>query len=206
MSKERANPARADKAPRVDQADKALWQAATEGVLPRKPDGRAELARPLPCPFPRERERDEAEALMESLRPVDPLDQETWLALTLESGNEDSFLAPGTPRRMLIDLKRGRWVIQGELDLHGLTREEAHAAVADFLAYCKKRGHRCLRVIHGKGHSSPGGQPILRPLVRQWLRRHAEVLAFCEASPRDGGAGALMVLLRARTGIGRAAA
>ncbi|RZJ50981.1 MAG: DNA mismatch repair protein MutS, partial [Acidovorax sp.] len=59
-----------------------------------------------------------------------------------------------------------------------------------------KTGLRCLRVVHGKGLGSPGKSPVLKSRVQRWLVQKSEVLAFVQARPIDGGAGALVVLLQ----------
>ncbi|MFZ9182955.1 MAG: Smr/MutS family protein, partial [Hylemonella sp.] len=56
-------------------------------------------------------------------------------------------------------------------------------------------GLRCVRVVHGKGHGSPGKTPVLKNRVHSWLVQKKEVLAFVQARPADGGAGALVLLL-----------
>ncbi|NTV11163.1 MAG: DNA mismatch repair protein MutS, partial [Zoogloea sp.] len=92
----------------------------------------------------------------------------------------------------------------GELDLHGMTRDEARAALARFVATSLQQGLRCIRLIHGKGLGSPGRLPILKHLSRGWLAQRDDILAFCQARPHDGGDGALLILLRtARTDAGR---
>lgn len=144
---------------------------------------------PRPLPIPRQHLRDEAEALKESLEPA-PLE------ILLEGGDELSFLKSGLPRTLLRDLRRGRWVMQDELDLHGLSREEARQALVEFLAESLAHGHRCLRIVHGKGLRSPGREPVLKELVRNWLANRNEVLAYCQARAADGGGGAVTVLLR----------
>ncbi|MEF8731049.1 MAG: Smr/MutS family protein [Candidatus Accumulibacter meliphilus] len=95
------------------------------------------------------------------------------------------------------DLRRGRWSIQEHVDLHGMNRHEAHEQVSLFLAESLASGRRCLRIVHGRGHGSPGREAILRQLVKVWLGRSKDVLAFCHAPPCDGGDGALWVLLKA---------
>ena len=115
----------------------------------------------------------------------------------LDMGDEAVFLRAGLPRRVLTDLRRGRWVVQGEIDLHGLTRDEARAALAEFLASALRRGIRCVRVVHGKGLRSPGKVGILKQLSKGWLSQREEILAFCQARANEGGSGALRVLLRA---------
>ena len=89
----------------------------------------------------------------------------------------------------------GQWSIQAELDLHGLRRDEAREQLASFVRSSTRRGLRCLRVVHGKGHGSPGRQPVLKAKVQRWLAQCAEVVAFAQASGPQGGAGALIVLL-----------
>ncbi|MFY9509751.1 MAG: Smr/MutS family protein, partial [Rubrivivax sp.] len=85
--------------------------------------------------------------------------------------------------------------IQGQIDLHGLRRDEAREALAGFVREAARRGQRCLRVVHGKGHGSPGRQPVLKAKVQRWLAQSADVVAFTQAAGPQGGAGALIVLL-----------
>ena len=59
-----------------------------------------------------------------------------------------------------------------------------------------RSGWRCLRVVHGKGLGSPGREPVLKAKVQRWLVQKQQVLAFVQAKPAEGGAGALVVLLR----------
>ena len=114
----------------------------------------------------------------------------------LDTGDEANFLRPGLSRQVLRKLRSGTWVIQRQLDLHGLDRHQAREALADFLASCVKRGVRCVRVIHGKGLGSKGREPVLKTKVKHWLTQRGEVLAYCQARPVDGGSGALVVLLK----------
>lgn len=172
--------------------DRALFLAQLEGVSPLAPrHQRVELQLPRPRPEPRQRDQDEAAALRESLlAPLSPDDR-------LEIDESDAFIRPGVPRRVLSDLRRGRWTLQGELDLHGLNREQARKVLSGFLHDNLQRGRRCVRIIHGKGLGSPGREPVLKKLSRHWLSQREEILAYCEAKPQDGGGGALVVLLRA---------
>ncbi len=176
---------------RPDPEELAAFHAAVAGSTPLRDNRRIELESPKPSPRPRQRERDEAAAMLESLQA--PLQIDDWLDL----GDADSFLRPGLPRSVLRDLRSGRWVMQGHIDLHGMNRHEAHDAVILLLAESLSAGKRCLRIVHGRGHGSPGREGVLRQLVKSWLGRRKEVLAFCHAPPRDGGDGALWVLLRA---------
>lgn len=146
---------------------------------------------PRPKPRPLQFLADEQAALQESLHgPIGLQDR-------LEGGDEAHYLRSGLANTVLRDLRRGRWVIQDEIDLHGLNRDEARHLLAGFLAHCLQQGKRCIRIVHGKGHGSPQKLSILRQLVRGWLAQRSEVLAYCQAKPQDGGEGALIALLRA---------
>jgi DNA-nicking Smr family endonuclease len=188
-------PFRADALPSsVDPDDpSALFRYAAGGAQPLPPTDRIEPDTPAPPPLPRKRAEDDQAVLREALEA--PLSFED----RLDMGDEAAFLRPGLPRRVLTDLRRGRWVVQGEIDLHGMVRDEARASLTRFLAFSLQRGRRCVRVIHGKGLRSPGGVGILKQLSRGWLAQREEILAFCQARPHDGGSGALLVLLRAGT-------
>jgi len=172
-----------------DPDDLAAFQAAVDGAIPlRKADDRISFDPPKPSTRPRQRELDEAAAIVESLHGSIEIDD--LLAIT------DSYLRPGLPRSVLRDLRRGRWTIQNHTDLHGHNRHEAHEEVSRFLAESQSAGKRCIRIVHGRGHGSPGREGILRQLVKSWLVRRSDVLAFCHAPPNDGGEGALWVLLK----------
>ena len=92
-------------------------------------------------------------------------------------------------------LRAGEWSIQREVDLHGLRSDEAREALGAFIRAANKAGVRCVRVVHGKGLGSPGKQPVLKTKTQRWLIQKNEVLAFVQAKPAEGGAGALVVLL-----------
>lgn len=169
-------------------AERALFHEAVADAVPLvSTKVHHEPVRPLPIPH--QHLRDEAAALNESLAPA-PLE------VLLEGGDELAFLRQGLPHTVLRDLRRGRWVMQSEIDLHGMSREEARQALAQFLSESLARGCRCLRIVHGKGLRSPGREPVLKELVRQWLARRQEVLAYCQSRAADGGSGAVTVLLR----------
>jgi len=99
-------------------------------------------------------------------------------------------------------LRRGALVIDGRLDLHGLTQDEAHQALDRFLAGSAARGRRCVLVITGKGlGDGPDGarRGVLRQAVPRWLNEtpnRARIIAVMPAQPKHGGSGALYVLLK----------
>ena len=175
---------------RPDAEDVAAFLAAVDGATPLRKFDRVSIEPPRPSPRPRQRELDEAAVVAELLH--GPLAIDDWLDL----GGADSFLRSGLPRTLLRDLRRGRWSIQDHLDLHGMNRHEAHAQVSLFVAEALAAGKRCLRIVHGRGHGSPGREGVLRHLVKAWLSHYKDVQAFCHAPPSDGGDGALWVLLK----------
>lgn len=190
-----AKPARARRsnaAARLAAADAELFRQAVADVRPLPPHGRVLHDLPPPPPIPWSRLRDERAVILESLR--DPSDWDE----AAQSGEELAYVRPGLPRQILRRL-RSQWVAQAELDLHGLNRIEARHELACFLHECRRRGLRCVRVVHGKGMRSKNREPVLKVLVRHWLMQRDEVLAYVQARPADGGGGAVMVLLKGST-------
>ncbi len=172
------------------EAEKNLFRNAVGEVQPLKPQNRAEIEIPKPQPLPLQRWQDDQDVLQASLS--DEMDVERMLDTDDQLAFRRNGIGPDTVRQ----LRRGRWVIQSQLDLHGYRVDEAREAVAEFIRNCVRHEVRCVRVIHGKGLGSAGKESVLRDKVRRWLVQKEEVLAFCSAGPRDGGAGALIVLLK----------
>ncbi|NJN40730.1 MAG: DNA mismatch repair protein MutS [Gammaproteobacteria bacterium] len=177
--------------PHVTDEDRSLFHEAVRDAVPLPPGNRQ--SRPsgrAPPPVPVQSLLDEHAALAESVAaPFDP-------DVALDAGEETSFVQAGVSRQVLRRLRRGHWVVQAELDLHGMRQPEAHAALGEFLGACIRRKHRCVRVVHGKGLGSVNREPVLKGRVRGWLARRSVVLAFCQAPATQGGSGALLVLLR----------
>lgn len=171
------------------EAEAQLFRQAVADVEPLSPHGRYLHDTPPPPPIPLSRLRDERAVILESL--TDPI---RWDE-AVETGEELAYVRPGLSRQILRRL-RGQWVAQAELDLHGLNRLEAKHELADFLHECRRRGIRCVRIIHGKGLGSKNREPVLKLHVRHWLTQRDEVLAYVQARPAEGGSGAVMVLLR----------
>jgi DNA-nicking Smr family endonuclease len=173
-----------------ERRERDLFALTVGPVVPLAMHARANTQRPRPEPLPRQRERDEAAVLRESIS--DEFDVESLLETDEALSYRRSDIAPEVVRK----LRRGVWAIQAQLDLHGLRRDEAREQLGAFLRTAVQKGLRCVRVIHGKGHGSPGRTPVLKNKVRAWLVQKNEVIAFAQARPSDGGNGALMVLLR----------
>ena len=107
-----------------------------------------------------------------------------------------SFIAPGLQNNVLKKLRRGFFGLDAEIDLHGLTSNAAKNHLLNFLHDCVQAGCRCVHIVHGKGYRSTDNHPVLKNNLNVWLRQHKDVQAFCSASPKDGGTGALFVLLQ----------
>jgi DNA-nicking Smr family endonuclease len=160
------------------------------------PSTRVAHAPPRPVPLPFQRIADERAALEASKYGAEPAPQ-SW-DIGQEHEGELTFLRPGLPTDILYKLRRGHWSVQAELDLHGLNSDEARDTLADFLAESRQLGHRCVRVIHGKGLTSPNREPVLKGKVRRWLAHWGDVLAYTEAPRHAGGGGAVLILLRGK--------
>jgi DNA-nicking Smr family endonuclease len=167
------------------------FREAMRGVrrLPR--GGKAERAAPKPPAKARFTRADQVEVLRESLLP--PPDE-----AVLATGDELSFRRPHISEAVLTRLRRGAYVVDGEIDLHGMTGAEAKAALRTFIAECIQQRVRCVRVVHGKGRRSGPRGPVLKNVVNHWLQRADDVLAFGSARAVDGGSGAIYVLLRSK--------
>ncbi|GAB7527373.1 Smr/MutS family protein [Paraburkholderia sp. 2C] len=178
-------------AKRAADADSNLFRRELgEGVTPLGAKPRATLPRNPPAPLPVQTRLDEAAVLTEAIS--DEFDPE----MLLDTDESLFYCRPGIAQEVVRKLRRGAWIVQSQLDLHGMRREEAREALAEFIRDSSKKGLRCLRVIHGKGLGSIGKEPVLKGKVRAWLVQKEEVIAFCQARPHDGGAGAVLVLLQ----------
>ena len=183
------------KAAKQTASDKDLFVRAAGAVKPL-PDKRKLHHKVEPkIPPAMQYQRDEKAVLKEAIS--DEFDVSTLL----ECDEHLSFRRPGIGPDVTRKLRRGDWSIQRQLDLHGLRRDDAREALSIFIREAHKQGIRCVRVVHGKGLGSPGKAPVLKSRVHSWLVQKNEVLAFVQAKPADGGAGALVVLLMAARAI-----
>ncbi len=175
--------------PDANDDEAALFRRAVAGARPLKRPDAGEPQRSRPAPRARFRRCDERAVLGESLEAdIDDLE--------VGAGERLAFRRPEVGPRTLRRLSRGRYSVQAELDLHGMTADEAAQALEEFLRRSLAAGHRCVRIVHGKGRGSGHAGPVLKVRVNRWLRRYREVLAFASARQVDGGTGALYVLLR----------
>ena len=172
------------------EAESNLFARAV-GAVQRMPDTvHAPAPKTNVAPVAKQRQKDEEAVLRDALS--DEFDASTLL----DTDDMLSFRRPGIGRDVTHKLRKGDWAIQGEVDLHGLRSEEARVVLAEFIRNAHRQGLRCLRVVHGKGLGSPGKTPVLKSKVHSWLVQKNQVMAFVQAKPAEGGAGALVVLLK----------
>ncbi|RJO63248.1 MAG: DNA mismatch repair protein MutS [Myxococcales bacterium] len=178
-----------------EEDEESLFSEAVQGV--KKLEARPGPPRPGAPPAGPPREDEDLEAQLELHRLVHG-DGEFDITAT-EEYLEGKVL--GIHPRILRRLRRGDYAIQAQIDLHGLKRVEAKAAVQDFFYDCQGKGYRCVLVVHGRGLHSKDQMPVLKESLRSWFERGKgplgrPVLAFTSARPSDGGLGAMYVLLR----------
>jgi DNA-nicking Smr family endonuclease len=177
-------------AQRRAHAEKNLFVRAVGVVTTLDHAPRVDLS-PTPAPpLAQQQIRDDINVLRESLS--DDFDVSTLL----DTDDELSYRSQGIGTDVTQKLRKGHWSLQGQIDLHGLRSDEAREALGQFIRDASKRGWRCVRVVHGKGLGSPGKTPVLKSKVQRWLVQKTEVLAFVQAKGSEGGAGALVVLLK----------
>ena len=167
-----------------------LFARAVGAVKPLPDRQRVQLPAAPAAPVAIQRQKDEQAVLRDALS--DDFD----VSSLLETDESLSFRRPGVGVDVTRKLRKGDWSIQREIDLHGLRSDEARVALAEFIRLAHRQGLRCVRVVHGKGLGSPGKTPVLKSKVHSWLVQKNQVMAFVQAKPAEGGAGALVVLLK----------
>ena len=187
---ERDEAARRAEAHKRAEAERNLFQRAAGKVQRLPAHGKVHHLPEPPAPIAAQRQLDDQRVLHESIS--DEFDASTLL----EVDDAMSYRRQGIGIDVARKLRRGHWSIQGEIDLHGLRSDDAREALAAFLRESLRQGWRCVRVVHGKGLGSPGKTPVLKGKVHGWLVQKSEVLAFVQARADEGGAGAVVVLLR----------
>jgi DNA-nicking Smr family endonuclease len=166
-----------------------LFRRAMSGAKPIQTEKRVPPAGKKPRPKAKFARADESAALEESLD--DDFDE-------FDTGSSEAlrFHRQHVGKRTMRKLARGKYAVQDEIDLHGMTVSEAKPRLADFIEHSANSGKTCVRVVHGKGLGSGDRGPVLKPSVNRWLRKFECVLAFVSTRQVDGGTGAVYVLLQ----------
>ena len=171
----------------VSEEDKLLFRQMMGGVKPLNNTKRVNYKAPAPAAKRRQRE------------PIEKQVPDFGLTNTyIDTVNANDILAHGgqnIPSKRYRQLKSGQIPCQGKLDLHGLRPDPARDLLCHFIQQQLLQENRCILIVHGKG-GHRGEAPILKNCVNDWLRQLPHVLAFHSALARDGGSGAVYVLLK----------
>jgi DNA-nicking Smr family endonuclease len=193
---------------RLTEQELALWQAVASTVAPlkrkrRKKDGSAKSKPGAAVVPPKMPEKTPAKAAptpkaTKAPPPPKPAAVKPAPPPPLLTPSPIPGAMPGIDKRQGERFRRGQLAIEGKIDLHGRTQNEAHDALLHFLERAHRAGKRNLLVITGKGMTqSKSG--ILKSIVPRWLNEpvfRRLVLAISQARPEHGGEGALYVLLK----------
>ena len=175
--------------PRVTDDDRSMFRDAVGDVKPVTTGNKRQPDKKPPSVTAKMQHNDNKAVMRELMEDFQDVD-------LLETGEHLAWTAPGIQRSELKKLKSGKYAIQSELDLHGLTREQAKSAVTEFIREARAKELRCVRIIHGRGRKNPEQAPVLKRAIDAWLSHHKQVLAYCSAREHDGGTGAVYVMLR----------
>ncbi|MDQ7835603.1 MAG: Smr/MutS family protein [Humidesulfovibrio sp.] len=185
-------------------ADDAMFFRAMQGIAPLAGSGRQIQPPPPPPAAVEPEDGDDSDAKLMRLAAQGAIEFDLELSDEYMRG-----FVRGLDSKIFQQLKAGSLSVEGHLDLHGQNADQAHDALLFFMRESYLAGKRVVLVIPGRGKNSPGGLSILRAEIQSWLTREPLrriVLAFCTAQPRDGGTGALYVLLRKiRKSVGKVA-
>ena len=177
---------------KISEEELQSFRDEVANVRPLTSEERIEVLKDKPSPNPRNRQDNiESDQSINVNMMSDPVD--------LRDAAVDDvlfFARSGIQQKLQKKLKRGELPIEYELDLHGYNVIEAKTAIYEFFDECKKQHIRYVHIIHGKGYRSEQKIPVLKTHVAYWLPQHSDVLAFSSAQARDGGTGAIYVILK----------
>lgn len=165
--------------------DNNLFNQAMEGVKPLSTDKASLKKKPAPI---KKREQSSERKIADTLSDEFIPECEDFL----------EFKRPGVQNTYLKQIRNGKLDIQDHLDLHGYRREAARKTLLEFIDHAQQSSYKLVRIVHGKGYHSDDSQPVLKAMINKWLQNIPEVLAFVSATARDGGTGAVYVLLKKR--------
>ncbi len=166
--------------------EESLFLAEMTGVTPLKPDNKIKLEKKPKKPLRQSTDEDYSFAIDDVFSSAEIIE---------DCPDILSFSRSGLQHNVLKKLRQGKNPIEHALDLHGLTVEQARKELLEFLGECEAAGIRHAIIVHGKGFRSKD-KPVIKPMVNRWLRAVDNVLAFHSAQPKDGGSGAVYVLLK----------
>lgn len=176
-----------------EPGDAELFRRAVKSVVPIKDTRRALLP---PAPVESDTVLRQRRAAAMGSEPAHPAQVSDHYRPAHVDQDDASFLRPGHGPDVLKGLRTGKWPTGAMLDLHGDTLDEARERLDRFIQSCTEHKIRCVRIVHGKGYGSKDGEPVLKQTIRRWLTQMDAISAYVECPERDGGAGAVQVLLQ----------
>lgn len=162
---------------------------AMQGVKPLKKNDRIDLQaqqKKKPAFFKKQQE----------FEPIPDQLSDEWEVAPVDYEETIKFAQDGIGYKQMHALKTGNVIVEDHLDLHGYTIQEARQVLVEFIHFAQTTGARCVRIVHGKGYKAAQRHPIIKNKINSWLRQHPDVLAFHSATPKDGGNGAVYVLIK----------
>lgn len=170
----------------IKNEEESLFLAEMNDVTPIKPDNKISRKKKANKPLQQTIRETESYAIDDVFSSAEMVD---------DCPETLSFSRSGIQHKLLKNLRQGKNPIEHSLDLHGLTIDQARAELLEFLGECQIANIRHAIIVHGKGYGSKG-KPVIKPMVNRWLRQAGIVLAFHSAQAKDGGNGAVYLLLK----------
>ena len=170
----------------IKNGEESLFISEMAGVTPLKQDNKIKIKKKPEKPFRQTHDEENNFAIDDVFSSAEIIE---------DCPDILSFSRSGLQHKVLKKLRQGKKPIEHALDLHGLTVEQARNELLEFLGECEAAGVRHAIIVHGKGFRSKD-KPVIKPMVNRWLRAADNVLAFHSALPKDGGSGAVYVLLK----------
>ena len=178
----------------MSDEDKALFRDQMRSVKPLN-EKTKRVGRPITVSVEKSQKRDTPPTVDKKTISKKEYYLSDFISETVLSDTILSHCDPGFPTKRFRALKNGQIPWEARLDLHGLKTEAAREALSHFIQTEANKNKRCLLIIHGKG-GHQGAPPVIKNLVNRWLPQFDEVLAFHSAQAKDGGHGAVYVLLK----------
>lgn len=185
----------------MSEEDKSLFMSAMQDVKPLTKEKRTVAAN-------QKKPKADSQQMMKQLKKrrfnqtKPPLDEHDFGFRknndSVEAFEKLSYAQPGVRAKETNALKKGNFKLDAELDLHGFTRDQAEIKILQFLKECMQYQCRYIRIIHGKGYNSGERFPVIKNTTYQVLKANNNVIAFHSAAEKDGGVGAINILLKAQ--------
>jgi DNA-nicking Smr family endonuclease len=169
----------------ISDDDADIFKNTMHGVKPLKDTNKISAPKPKRVRRKKHQQESDEDQLFLSDHCAEDITHEQFLC----------YAKPGVQPKYFRQLKQGKIAIEADLDLHGCTIDDARKIFSEFMLSSQKHGLRCVRVVHGKGYRAQTKIPLMKSKVYTWLKQMPNILAFCSCVPKDGGTGALYVLL-----------